>query len=181
MQNFSAFGCRNTEIAAYQWFRRFRLVFGSDTKPIDPSFCIVQETLITNRHAKFQRFWLRQYRDRRLSVVPVIQARIRVRYETDRSQLLRNLRDSINEPPCKHSAFLVVTIPGSPLISGSGDLGSYSVGYETDRSQLNCIVRETLITNHHAKFQPFWLPQIWRSPLISGSGDSGSYLGRMRN
>ncbi len=126
MQNFSAFVCGNTEITAYQWLRRFGLVFGSDTKLIDPNFCIVRETLISNPHAKFQRFWLRQYRDRRLSVVPAIRARIRVGYETDRSHLLHRPRDSNNESPSKVSAFLVATIPRSPLISGSGVSGSYS-------------------------------------------------------
>ncbi len=126
LQSFSAFSCYNTEIAAYQWFRRFWLVFGSDTKLIDPSFCILRETLITNPHANLQPFWLRQYRDRHLSVAPEIRARIRVGYETDRSQLLRNPGDSNNEPPCKLSAFLIATIPRSLLISVSGDSGSYS-------------------------------------------------------
>ncbi len=76
MQSFSAFGCDNTEIAAYHWFRRFGSVFGSDTKLIDPSFCISQDSLMANTLAKFQRIWLRQYRDRRLSVIRAIQARI---------------------------------------------------------------------------------------------------------
>ncbi len=78
MQSFSAFSCDNTEIAAYQWFRRFGLVFGSDTKLIDPSFCIAQDSLMAKPFAKFQFFWLRQYRDRKLSVIPAIRARIRV-------------------------------------------------------------------------------------------------------
>ncbi len=75
MQNVSAFGCDNTEVAAYQRFRRFGLVFGSDTKLIEPRICIVQGTVIKNRHAKFQSFWLRQSRDRRLSVLSAIQAK----------------------------------------------------------------------------------------------------------
>ncbi len=78
MQSFSAFSCDNTEIAACQLFWRFGLIFGSDTKLIDPSFCIAQDSLMPNPLAKFQRFWLRQYRDRRLSVILVIWARIRV-------------------------------------------------------------------------------------------------------
>ncbi len=88
MQSFSAFGCDNTEIAAYHLFRRFGSVFGSDTKLIDPSFCVAQDSLMANPLAKPQRFWFRQYRDRLLSLVqyrdrllslvPAIRARIRV-------------------------------------------------------------------------------------------------------
>ncbi len=59
-------------------------------------------------------------------MVLAIQARIQVRYETDRFQLLHGLRDSNNEPLCKVSALSVVAIPKSPLISDSGDSGSYS-------------------------------------------------------
>ncbi len=58
MQNFSALGCDNTEIAAYHWFRRFSPIFGSDTELIDPSCCITQDSLMANPRAKFQRFWL---------------------------------------------------------------------------------------------------------------------------
>ncbi len=105
MQSFSGFGCDNTEIASYQWFQRFGLEFGLDTKLIDPSFCTIRETLITNPHTNFQRFWLRQYRDRRLSVVLAIRARIRVRYETDRYQLLQSPRDPNNEPHVKFQRF----------------------------------------------------------------------------
>ncbi len=78
MQSFSAFGYDNTEITAYQWFRRFGLVYGADTNLIDPSFCVIRQTLVANNHAKFRGVWLRQYGDRRLSVVPAIRARIRV-------------------------------------------------------------------------------------------------------
>ncbi len=39
-------GCDNTEIAAYHWFRRFGPVFGSDTKLIDRSLCIAQDSLM---------------------------------------------------------------------------------------------------------------------------------------
>ncbi len=103
---------------------RIRVRYGTDR--IDPSFCIFQESLIMDPHAKFQPFWLLQYRDRCLSVVPAIRARIRVGYETDRPQVLHSPRKANDEPPCKVSALLVMTIQRSPLISGSGDLGSYS-------------------------------------------------------
>ncbi len=73
MQNFIAFGCNNTVIAGYQWFRQFGLVFESDTILNTPRFCVAREIIITNRHAKFDRFWLQHYRDRCLSVVPAIQ------------------------------------------------------------------------------------------------------------
>ncbi len=78
MQNFTAFICYNTESTAYQWFQRLGLIFGLDTKLIDPSFCVAQDSLMANPFAKFQRLWLQQYRDRRLSVIPAIRARIRV-------------------------------------------------------------------------------------------------------
>ncbi len=232
MQTFSVFGCGNTEIAAYQWFRRFGLVFGSDTKLIRdcnseppckkktnsplysienksfrpqnllkqpfqwfrrfglvfgsdtkliyPSFCTVRETLITHPHAKFQRFRLLQYRDRCLSVVPAIRARIRVGYETDRSQLLRNPREPNIEPQCKISAFLFATIPRSLLISSSGDSGPYSVGYETDRSQLLHIPRDSN-NEPPCKLLAFLFATIPRAPCISGSSDSGSYSDQIRN
>ncbi len=61
-------------------------------------------------------------------MVPAIGARIQVGYETDRSQLLHSPRDSNNEPLRNGSALLVVTIPRSLLISGSGDSGFYSSG-----------------------------------------------------
>ncbi len=78
MQDFSGFGCNNTEVAAFQWFWRFGLVFGSDTKLIDASFCIVQETVITICHVVFPRFRLRQYRDHRVSLILAVLAHIRV-------------------------------------------------------------------------------------------------------
>ncbi len=59
-------------------------------------------------------------------MVPAIQARIQVGDETDRSQVLHSPRKANDEPTCKVSALVVVTIPRSPLISGSGDSGSYS-------------------------------------------------------
>ncbi len=59
-------------------------------------------------------------------MVPAIRARIWVGYETDRSQLLHTPGDSNNEPLRNVSALLVVAIPRSPLISDSGDSGSYS-------------------------------------------------------
>ncbi len=59
-------------------------------------------------------------------MVLAIQARIRVGYETDRSQVLHSQRKANDEPPCKVSALLVVTILRSPLISASDDSGSYS-------------------------------------------------------
>ncbi len=71
MQTFSVFGCDNTEIAAYQWFRRFKLVFGSDRKLIDPSLCVVQETLLAQRkhhsELKLQRDKLNKEEDTRKS------------------------------------------------------------------------------------------------------------------
>ncbi len=62
---------------------------------------------MTNRHTKFQRFWLRKYRDRRLSMFPAIRARIQVGYVTHRAQLLHSPRDPNNEPPCKIQETLV--------------------------------------------------------------------------
>ncbi len=94
--------CRDCRLSQFQ---RFALVFEWDTKLIEPSFCIVQETLITNRHPKFQHFCLRQYRDPHLSVGPLIRARIRVRYETDGAQLLRRPRDIIANHPEKFQRF----------------------------------------------------------------------------
>ncbi len=59
----------------------------------------------------FSAFDCDNYQDRRLSVIPAIRARIRVRYETDRSQLLRSPRKPNDEPLWKVSALLVSTIP----------------------------------------------------------------------
>ncbi len=59
-------------------------------------------------------------------MVPAIWARIQVGYETDRPQVLHSPRKANDEPPCKVSALLVVTIQRSPLITDSGDSGPHS-------------------------------------------------------
>ncbi len=41
---------------AYQWFLRFRPVFGSDMKLIGPSFPIAQDSLMVNTHENFSAF-----------------------------------------------------------------------------------------------------------------------------
>ncbi len=124
MQSFSAFGWDNTEIAAYQWFQRFGLMFRSDTKLIDPSFWVVQESLISNCHTKFQRFWfaaiLRSLLISGSGDLGSYSGWIR----NWSSQLLHSPRESNSKPHCKVSALLIAKIPRSPLISGSGDSGS---------------------------------------------------------
>ncbi len=91
MQNFNAVRLqqyRDRRLLVVQAIRaRVRVRYA---KLIEPSFCVAQEILITNRHAKFQHFWLRRYQNR--TVVLAIWARIRDGYETDRAQLLHTVK-----------------------------------------------------------------------------------------
>ncbi len=111
-------------------------------------------------------------------MIPAIRIRIRVWYETNRSQLLHSPRQPNGEPPCKISAHLFLTIPGSSLISGSGDSGSYS-GWITDRSQLLHCPRKPN-DEPPCKVSGLLVVTIPRSPLITGSCDLGLYSGQRR-